>query len=102
MTKLGSRSTADDVLAGVSVEWRTTLVTGASSRIGFEAARALAAAAARVLIGCRNLAPGTDSAAKMVAQHPLAKVTPVELDLASFASVRRAASELPAEKLDGL
>src|SRR5688500_11880509 len=101
-SKLGSRSTADDVLAGMSLEGRTMLVTGASSGIGFETARALAAANARVLIACRNMAKGTESAAKIVAQHPHAKVTPVALDLASFKSVRRAAGELPADKLDAL
>lgn len=78
------------------------LVTGASSGIGFETARALAAAHARVLIACRNMAKGNESAAKIIALHPHAKVTPIELDLASFKSVRRAAGELPAEKLDAL
>jgi WW domain-containing oxidoreductase len=101
-SKLGSRSTADDVLRGVSLEGRTMLVTGANSGIGFETARSLAAAHARVLIACRNAAKGAESAAKIVAQHPHAKVTAVELDLASFKSVRRAAAELPADKLDAL
>src|SRR5690349_5484144 len=102
MTKLGSRSTADDVLRGMSLEGRTMLVTGANSGIGFEAARALAAGNARVLIACRSLGKGTESAARIVALHPHAKVTPIELDLASFKSVRRAVAELPGEKLDAL
>jgi WW domain-containing oxidoreductase len=78
------------------------LVTGASSGIGFETARALAAAQAHVIIACRSVAKGAESAARIVAHHPHAKVTPIELDLASFKSVRRAVGELPADKIDAL
>lgn len=100
--KFGARTTCDEVLAGVDLRDRTLLVTGANSGIGFEAARALAAAGARTLLGCRNLEAGNASVEKILAQHPQARVSLVELDLASLASVRRCAQALPADKLDAV
>ncbi|NJA60565.1 oxidoreductase, partial [Streptomyces sp. NEAU-H3] len=47
-TPFGFSSTTDDVLEGVSLAGRRAVVTGATSGLGTETARALAAAGAEV------------------------------------------------------
>lgn len=83
MTKaFDASSTADDVLAGVDLRGKRYLVTGVSSGIGTETARALAARGATV--GGTVRSGGTPDGAR------------VELDLASLASVRAGAEQLVA------
>ena len=53
-TPFGSTSTAADVLADVNLSGRRAIVTGATSGIGVETARALAAAGAAVVLGVRR------------------------------------------------
>jgi NAD(P)-dependent dehydrogenase (short-subunit alcohol dehydrogenase family) len=75
-TPFTAAGTADDVLAGVDLTGVRAIVTGASSGIGAETARALAAAGAEVTLAVRNTAAG-----------PRSRVA--RLDLADLASVRR-------------
>jgi NAD(P)-dependent dehydrogenase (short-subunit alcohol dehydrogenase family) len=80
-TPFTAAGTADDVLAGVDLTGVRAIVTGASSGIGAETARALAAAGAEVTMAVRNPA----------AAVPRSRVA--RLDLADQASVRRFAHE---------
>jgi NAD(P)-dependent dehydrogenase (short-subunit alcohol dehydrogenase family) len=73
---------------------RTAVVTGASSGIGLETARVLAARGARVVLACRDLGKARDTAARIGAAVPHADVDVIRLDLASLGSVREAAGEL--------
>ena len=57
-TPFGFESTAADVIAGVDLTGKTAIVTGASSGIGVETARALAAAGASVTLAVRNTSAG--------------------------------------------
>lgn len=66
---------------------RIAVVTGATSGIGYETAKALAAAGADVIIASRNLAKGQEVIAQIRAAHPGAAVRFEALDLASLASV---------------
>lgn len=66
---------------------RTAIITGANSGIGRSAARALAAAGARVVLAVRNTEKG-NSAAESLPGHTEVR----ELDLASLASVRALAA----------
>ncbi|MEU7788908.1 SDR family NAD(P)-dependent oxidoreductase [Amycolatopsis sp. NPDC049159] len=88
-TPFSASSTADDVLAGVDLAGVRAIVTGASSGIGAETARALAAAGAEVTLAVRNTAAGEAVAATIadagVAHRP--RVSP--LDLADPPAVRR-------------
>ena len=68
---------------------RTVLVTGATGGIGLETARALAKMGARVVIGARDAVRGQAVADEIVRGGASAEL--LEMDLASFASVRRAA-----------
>lgn len=65
---------------------RTALVTGASAGIGFETARLLAARGAHVVLACRDTERGRAAAERIDGSTEV-----VPLDLASLASVRRAA-----------
>ena len=84
--KYGSKSTADEVLAGVDLTGKRFLVTGASSGIGLETARSLVARGAHVVGTARDLAKAelaTGGSFELI-----------ELDLASLHSVRACADKL--------
>lgn len=92
--------TADSVLDQTSA---TIFITGATSGIGFEAAKLLAGKGARVLLGCRSRAKGEGAAAQIRDTHPAADLDLAELDLGALASVRRAAERVAQEpRLDCL
>ena len=69
---------------------RTWLITGATSGVGLEAAKAASKAGASLVLAVRNVAKGEAVAASL--NGP---ATVVELDLGSLASVRRAAEATP-------
>jgi NAD(P)-dependent dehydrogenase (short-subunit alcohol dehydrogenase family) len=75
---------------------RTAVITGANAGIGLETAKVLAARGATVVLACRDLGKATDAADHIAAAAPRARVEPLHLDLASLASVRRAAERLRA------
>jgi NAD(P)-dependent dehydrogenase (short-subunit alcohol dehydrogenase family) len=67
---------------------KQAIVTGASSGLGLETAKALAAKGASVVLAVRDLGRGEAAASKIRAAQPDAKLTVSPLDLASLASVR--------------
>lgn len=72
---------------------RLALITGANNGIGYEAARALAAKGARVILAVRDEQKGQAAAARISAEHPQATLEVMRLDLASLASVRAFAEQ---------
>jgi NAD(P)-dependent dehydrogenase (short-subunit alcohol dehydrogenase family) len=62
-TPFGFQSTAAEVLDGVDLSGKRTIVTGAASGIGVETARALAGAGAEVTLAVRDTAKGAQVAA---------------------------------------
>jgi NAD(P)-dependent dehydrogenase (short-subunit alcohol dehydrogenase family) len=86
----GSESTADEVLEGIDLSGKRVLVTGVSAGLGVETARSLVAHGATVVGTARDLA----KAKRALAEAGNPAVDLVEMDLASLASVRKAASEL--------
>lgn len=81
-------TTADDVLAGHDLSGRRALVTGATTGIGKETARALAAAGAAVTITARTPEKGEATVAALREEVPSAQVSYEVVELASLASVR--------------
>jgi len=88
-TPFTASSTADDVLRGVDLAGVRAIVTGASSGLGIETARALTAAGAEATLAVRNTTAG-DAVAEMIAGST-GGIRPrvVRLDLADRASVKR-------------
>ncbi|WP_218221907.1 SDR family NAD(P)-dependent oxidoreductase [Nesterenkonia sp. Act20] len=80
-------STAAEVLEGVDLRGRSAVVTGASSGIGVETARALARAGAHVVLAVRDVAAGRRAAEDMALTDPGASLEVRFLDLADLASV---------------
>jgi NAD(P)-dependent dehydrogenase (short-subunit alcohol dehydrogenase family) len=91
-TGFGRESTAEEVVAGVDLTGRRAVVTGGSSGIGVETARALAAAGAEVVLAVRDLAAGERTAADITAGTGNTRVSVAPLELADPASVRAFAS----------
>jgi NAD(P)-dependent dehydrogenase (short-subunit alcohol dehydrogenase family) len=76
---------------------RTAVITGANTGLGFQTAKVLAQHGATVVLACRNLDKAANAAARVRAAAPRATVSTLQLDLASLASVRRAAERLRAD-----
>jgi NAD(P)-dependent dehydrogenase (short-subunit alcohol dehydrogenase family) len=89
--KYGALTTAEEIIRDVDLHGRRVVVTGASSGIGVETARALASCGAEVTLAVRNVEAGTKVATaiaeKLAAGAGSARVA--SLDLADPASVIR-------------
>lgn len=79
------------------MQGKTVLITGANSGIGKVTAAALAGMGASVILACRRPDAAQQAIAEIRREHPQAQLDFVALDLASLASVRRAAAEVMAK-----
>jgi NAD(P)-dependent dehydrogenase (short-subunit alcohol dehydrogenase family) len=84
----GHDTTTDEVLEGIDLSRKLALVTGGSSGLGAETARALASKGAQVVITARNMAKGEEVAKGIRATTGNKDVEVMELELGSFASIR--------------
>lgn len=91
--QFGAESTALEVVDGIDLTGRFAIVTGASSGIGIETARALAAAGAHVTLAVRDADAGARAAADIRATTASDAVRTRHLDLADLSSVRSFAAE---------
>lgn len=81
-------TTTDEVLEGVDLGGRVAVVTGASTGLGLETARALASAGAHVVLAGRDPSRIASAAATIREREPGAQLEAGALDLASLVSVR--------------
>jgi NAD(P)-dependent dehydrogenase (short-subunit alcohol dehydrogenase family) len=81
------RSTAAEVIEGIDLTGRHSIVTGGSSGIGVETARALASANAEVTLAVRAIEAGERTAEDIIASTGNKEVLVAPLDLADQASV---------------
>jgi NAD(P)-dependent dehydrogenase (short-subunit alcohol dehydrogenase family) len=86
-------STAAQVTAGIDLHGTHMIVTGGSSGIGVETARALASAGAAVTIAVRDPGAGRRVAAEINAGMDAEQVTVAQLDLVDPDSARRLAEQ---------
>ena len=87
--KYGATTTAAEIIHDVDMHGRRVVVTGASSGIGVETARALASAGAEVTLAVRNVEAGKEVADGIAEKLPAGVGAPqvARLDLADPASV---------------
>jgi NAD(P)-dependent dehydrogenase (short-subunit alcohol dehydrogenase family) len=81
-------TTTDEVLAGVDLHGKVAIVTGASTGLGLETARALASVGAHVVLAGRDAARIGAAADTIRERVPDAQLEPGALDLTSLDSVR--------------
>ncbi|MFI1397425.1 SDR family NAD(P)-dependent oxidoreductase [Streptomyces sp. NPDC020681] len=86
-TDFGFASTAAEVASGIDLTGRRAVVTGASSGIGVETARALAGTGAEVTLAVRDIAAGERTAKDIAATTGNQALHVVHLDLTDPASV---------------
>jgi NAD(P)-dependent dehydrogenase (short-subunit alcohol dehydrogenase family) len=86
----GATTTAAEIVADLDLHGKHAIVTGASSGIGTETARALASAGADVTLAVRNVRAGTEVANRIAENLPpgAGELDVVQLDLAEPSSVR--------------
>lgn len=88
-----AQSTALEVIAGHDLSGKTALVTGASSGLGMETARALLSAHAEVILAVRDPARGERVAQQLRETTGNAQAHLLLIDLGSLASIRQAAEQ---------
>jgi NAD(P)-dependent dehydrogenase (short-subunit alcohol dehydrogenase family) len=81
-----------------SLQGRVSVVTGANSRLGHEIALGLARLGSAVVLMCRRAAEGERVRNDILASLPRADVSVAVCDLGDFASIRRTADRLLAER----
>jgi NAD(P)-dependent dehydrogenase (short-subunit alcohol dehydrogenase family) len=87
-SRFGTATTTEDVLDGIELGGKRVLVTGGSSGIGQETARALAAHGAEVIVTARDVAKGEAVADEIRRTTGNARVSVESVELGSLASVR--------------
>jgi NAD(P)-dependent dehydrogenase (short-subunit alcohol dehydrogenase family) len=90
----GATTTTDEVLDGIDLRGRVALVTGGSSGLGQETARALAAHHAEVILTARDVPKGEAVAAAIRTATGNERVGVEALELGSLASVRTFAARV--------
>jgi NAD(P)-dependent dehydrogenase (short-subunit alcohol dehydrogenase family) len=103
-SRFGADTTADEVLEDLDLHGKLVLITGGSSGLGQESARALAARGAHVVLTARDTAKGRGVVDAIVASTGNQKVELEQLELDSLASVRAFAQRFLArhDRLDVL
>ncbi len=94
MSRFDATSTTDDVISGISLAGKLAVVTGASSGLGVETARALSAAGAEVLLIARDEAKLQAVVQELLQQQPGAQLHTQCMDLADLDSVRAAVAQI--------
>ncbi len=98
-TEFGKTSTTEDVLSGVDLKGKRILVTGVSSGLGLETARAFAAHGAHVVGAVRDLAKAEAATGEVrsAATACGGGFDLIEIDLSNLTSVRAGADALRAK-----
>ncbi|MEL7198318.1 MAG: SDR family NAD(P)-dependent oxidoreductase [Pseudomonadota bacterium] len=93
MSSFGKTSTTDDVLEGKDLSGTRVFVTGATSGLGKETVRAMAAKGAKVILAGRNQETLDAAVGEINAANPEANLETIVCDLSSLESVRACGAE---------
>lgn len=88
------KSSARQIAAGVDLSGKFCVITGATSGLGRESARALADTGARLILAARNQRALDDTREWLAAEIPKAETVAIQLDLTSLSSIRTAAQAI--------
>ena len=94
MSDFNSQSTTDEVLQGISLAGKTAVVTGATSGLGLETARALASVGAKVVILGRNKDKLAKAENELKSLSLAGDIETGVLDLCDLDQVRESAADL--------
>ena len=94
MNQFDAQSTTEQVMRGISLRGKYAVVTGASSGLGVETCRALAAAGAEVLMLARDADKLKCAEQSLREADPAARLRSLTMDLADLDSVRARAAEI--------
>ena len=83
-----------------NLENKTVVITGANSGIGYYVAYLCAYYKANVIMAIRNLKRGEDAKNKILNELPDAKVSLIQLDLASIESILAFTNKIKNEQID--
>jgi NAD(P)-dependent dehydrogenase (short-subunit alcohol dehydrogenase family) len=97
MSQFGRSTTALEIVKDHDLSGKTAVVTGGTSGIGTETARALAAAGAEVIMPTRDIEFGSAIADNLITTTGNPKIRIYEMDLSDFDSVRRFADNFMTE-----
>lgn len=102
VSQFGAETTAEEVLEDLDLGGKTILITGASSGLGAQSARALAGRGATLVLTARQLAKVEGVAAEIRESSGNANVSVMRLELTDWPGVRRFAADFVAAhpKLD--
>jgi len=89
----GRETTAEAIAKGADLRGRRAVLTGASSGIGAETARALAMAGANLVLGVRDVAAG-EAVARSIAPEARGEIRVEPLELSDLGSVLRFAERI--------
>ncbi|KAL3690363.1 hypothetical protein R1sor_016672 [Riccia sorocarpa] len=95
----GASTSAEEATEGIDASGLTVVLTGGFKGIGVYTARTLANRGAHVIMAGRNMTDGAAAKEGILKDFPQAKVDIMELDLASFDSVRAFAKEFSSRDL---
>jgi NAD(P)-dependent dehydrogenase (short-subunit alcohol dehydrogenase family) len=84
--RFGRETTAEEIARAADLSGRVAVLTGASSGIGAETARALAIAGADLVLGVRDVAAG-EATARRIAPEARGRIRVLPLELSDLASV---------------
>ena len=100
-TNFHAKSTAMEVVQGMNanLQGKLVIVTGGTSGIGVETARALASAHAHVIITARDMARGAEVVDELKNSTGNDQIEVMELDLNSLQSVRTFVEQFRARNL---
>ncbi|XP_055609932.1 retinol dehydrogenase 12-like isoform X1 [Uranotaenia lowii] len=70
------------------------IITGANTGLGYEATKSLTARQATTIMACRNLSKANEAISRIRQETRNGELIPMELDLSSFDSIKKFASEI--------